>query len=125
MFILKWLLMLFAVTLIIAMLFIEHKYSFIIGLTVGTFLSGFRFLLNVFNFNKIFTIKSKSNSIYMIIFNLFLTVVYFWIIYALFSRLEVIDIYLAIGIFIGISYIPMIIVLEGILQSLYVIRNRY
>lgn len=123
-FILKWVAVLFIFTVIVYIFFAENKYTFIAGLFIGTFLSVIKFRLNAYNFFWVLSMKKAPNNILLVVLNLFWLFLFFMTIYLIYIIMGHVDINTMIGIFVGVSYIPVIIIISGILESLYIIKNK-
>lgn len=123
-FVVTWTIVLFITVFIISFFFISHRYEVIIGLIIGTVLSLLKFLFNSHNLTKI--LSAKTPNVFSLVFlNTFFLGLIFLTVYILLSKLNIINIYTAVGIALGVGFIPLVIVVGGILQSLYIIRNKF
>lgn len=125
-FILKWVVILFIITVLFSVFFITNKNSFITGLIIGTVMSLLRFIFNVRNFSQILS-SAKTlnfNNTFLMIFNIFFLMLFFLIMFVILNRLSDINVLSIVGLLIGFSYIPIVIIVGNILESLYIIRNK-
>ena len=123
-FVITWVAILFVVITSLIYLFIYNRKDIIFGLIIGTFVSLLRFLMNSFNFAKI--LKARTPNIFnLILLNIFSLILLFLILFLLLNKIYLINIYTIVGVFIGVGLIPLVILIGGILQSLYIIRNKF
>lgn len=127
-FVLKWAVVLFIITSLISLLFLDNGINFIIGMTVGVVMHGLIFLINNYRFDKILsTAKRSSNTsnMWLVLINVLWMIIIFLITYLILDCFKVINLQTIIGLFIGVGFIPIVITFGGLLQSLYIIRNKF
>lgn len=122
--IIQWVIILYLISLPIYSIIGECIIDFVIGLTLSTVLCLAKFLLNSYYFNTIIS-RKKSNAFILIMTNLLFLVIFFISIYIIYKILGQISLIFICGITLGLSYIPSIIIIGNILQSLYIIRNKF
>lgn len=123
-FIIKWVIILYIFTLIIYTFIGSNIRGFSSVLTVSTILSILKYLLNNYNFSKVLSQK-KPKLLLIIISNIGFMIALFISIYVLFRVFGQIDLFMSLGLILGVSYVPLVIIVSSILQSLYLIRNKF
>lgn len=114
---------LFALTVLIYSIFFAVNFGFIISLLMSTLLCTMKLLINSYYFNKILNRKT-SNIVFSMLYNALFILIFILCVYILKLYLGNIDLMAAIGLLIGAGYIPLVITVGGILQSLYFFRNK-
>lgn len=123
-FVTTWVTVLFVIAVCVSYVFIQKRIDVILGLTIGTLVSLLKFLINSYNFSKILA-NRMPNVFSLILTNVFTLIVLFLLLYLFLNKLNLINIYTIVGILIGVGFIPLVILAGGILQSLYIIRNKF
>lgn len=123
-FVTTWVTVLFVIAVCVSYVFIQKRIDVILGLTIGTLVSLLKFLINSYNFSKILA-NRMPNVFSLILTNVFTLIVLFLLLYLFLNKLNLINIYTIVGILIGAGFIPLVILAGGILQSLYIIRNKF
>ena len=123
-FVITWVVILFVVIVSLLYLFIYNSKDIILGLIIGTLVSLLKFLMNSFNFGKILKVR-MPNIFNLVLLNIFSLMLLFLILFLLLNKIYLVNIYTIVGVFIGVGLIPLVILIGGILQSLYIIRNKF
>ncbi len=118
-----WVFILFILTVLICSVFLTNNSTFIISLTVSTILCTIKFLINSYYFNKILN-RKRANIVFATMYNVLAMIIFMLCIYLLYLYLGAIDLKAVIGLLTGVAYIPLVLTVRGILQSLYLIRNK-
>ena len=119
-----WVAILYIFTFALYILFLNKSYTFVIGLTIGTLLSIFKLWLNACNFDNLLKKRKVPNAILIALFNAFLFAIFFSLIFMVLYYYKYIDIFTAAGVLVGVTYAPLVIVVQNVLESLYIIRNK-
>lgn len=124
-FVVKWVSILYVLSIVAFLLFFKvHFLKIGLSLTIITVLCLIKFWLNSTNiYNQIN--RNKLNGFIIIAYNLLFFLALFLGVYLIYKTFGYIDLYISIGLMLGVSYIPLVIVVGGILQSKYFIRNKF
>lgn len=118
---------LFFIIFIANLLLINSKNSFMFGLMIGSIVSISRYALNSYGINFVLAKENKLNNLVLSIFNIFSIILvcgFLFITFYIMSNktIDFINIYLLIGLLIGISIVSIVIIFITVLEILYKIR---